>query len=147
MRNGEKSIALLAILWLAGFVGTPVMAADIDVLKNTGALDRLFTQAGVYNVSKTGKIPDFVCDPSWPQPLPHSWLVGQIGGLSVDWHNHIWVYNRPRTLTDEEAGLEKVVPGATDTPLLRNYFKECADPQAEEMRVINKIPLRRLATA
>jgi hypothetical protein len=31
MRNGEKSIALLAILWLAGFAGTPVMAADIDV--------------------------------------------------------------------------------------------------------------------
>jgi DNA-binding beta-propeller fold protein YncE len=113
MRNGEKSIALLAILWLAGFVGTPVMAADIDVLKNTGALDRLFTQTGVYNASKTGKIPDFVCDPSWPQPLPHSWLVGQIGGLSVDRHNHIWVYNRPRTMTDEEAGLEKVVPGAT----------------------------------
>jgi len=47
MRNGKKSIALLAILWLAGFVGTPVMAADIDALKNTGALDRLFTYAAL----------------------------------------------------------------------------------------------------
>ena len=38
-----------------------------------------------------------------------------------------------------------VVPGATDTPLMRNYLKDCADPQAEENRIVNSIPLRRLA--
>ena len=27
-------------------------------------------------------------------------------------HDHIWVYNRPRTLTTDEAGLEDAVPGA-----------------------------------
>ena len=51
-------------------------------------------------------------DPSWPQNLPHSWLLGQIGGLYVDSHDHIWIYNRPRTLTTDEAGLEPPVPGA-----------------------------------
>ncbi|HEV3137180.1 MAG TPA: hypothetical protein VGZ26_04735, partial [Pirellulales bacterium] len=91
------------------------MAADINVLENTGALDRLFKQTGVYNASKTGKTPDFVSDPSWPKPLPHNWLLGQIGGLYVDRHDHIWAYNRPRTLTEVEAGLEKVVPGGTDS--------------------------------
>src|SRR6184192_2230680 len=29
-----------------------------------------------------------------------------------------------------------IVPGATDTPLLRNYINSCADPQAEERRII-----------
>ena len=53
-------------------------------------------------------------DPSWPQPLPNNWLLGQIGGLYVDRHDHIWVYNRPRTMTTDEAGLEGPVPGATD---------------------------------
>jgi len=52
-----------------------------------------------------------VADPSWPQPLPHNWVLGQIGGLYVDPHDHIWVYNRPRTLSNDEAGLEGALPG------------------------------------
>jgi len=114
MGKRHTSIAALTIVWLASIGGNPVAAADINVLENAGALDRLIKQTGVYHASKTGKTPDFVTDPSWPKPLPHSWLLGQIGGLYVDRHDHIWAYNRPRTLTDVEAGLEKVVPGATD---------------------------------
>ncbi len=87
---------------------------DINILKNSGSLDRLFKKTGVYNASSTGKTPGFVVDPSWPQPLPNNWLLGQIGGLYVDQHDHIWVYNRPRTMTTDEAGLEGPVPGATD---------------------------------
>jgi hypothetical protein len=88
--------------------------ADINVLKNSGSLDRLFEQTGVYNTSSTGKAPGFVVDPAWPQPLPNNWLLGQIGGLHVDHHDHVWVYNRPRSLATEEAGLEGPLPGATD---------------------------------
>jgi DNA-binding beta-propeller fold protein YncE len=93
-----------------------VMAADpdINILKNSGSLDRLFKQTGVYNTSSTGKTPSFAIDPSWPQRLPNNWLLGQVGGLYVDQHDHVWVYNRPRTMTNEEAGLEGPVPGATD---------------------------------
>ncbi len=39
-----------------------------------------------------------------------------------------------------------VIPGATDTPLMRNYLQDCPDPQAEEKRIIDSIPLRRFAT-
>src|SRR6516162_8359368 len=88
--------------------------ADINILKNSGSLDRLFKKSGVYNTSSTGKTPNFVVDPAWPQPLPHNWLVGQIGGLYVDQHDHVWVYNRPRTLATDESGLEGPVPGASD---------------------------------
>ena len=63
---------------------------------------------------RTGKTPSFVVDPSWPQPLPNHWLLGQIGGLYVDQHDHVWVYNRPRTMSTDEAGLEGPVPGATN---------------------------------
>src|ERR1700756_3500359 len=83
-----------------------------DALKTSGALDRLSKKTGVYSVSPTGKTPGFVVDPSWPQPLPHNWLLGQIGGLYVDQHDHVWVYNRPRTMSTDEAGLEGPAPGA-----------------------------------
>lgn len=48
--------------------------------------------------------PRFAVDPYWPKPLPNKWLLGQIGGIAVDSRDHIWVYQRPRTLTDDERG-------------------------------------------
>src|SRR5580700_11291043 len=100
------------VLALTGFVVADDSASN--VLKNTGALDRLAKQSGVYNTSPSGKTPNFVVDPSWPQPLPNNWILGQIGGLYVDSHDHIWIYNRPRTLTNEEAGLAGPLPGLAD---------------------------------
>jgi DNA-binding beta-propeller fold protein YncE len=115
----RKLMALLPMAWLAATVSVTgqttsanTQAAEIDLLKRNGVLDRLFAQTGVYNKSKTGKSPDFVVDPAWPQSLPDSWLLGQVGGLYVDSHDNVWVYNRPRTMTTEESGLEDAAPGA-----------------------------------
>ena len=69
---------------------------------------------GVYNRPSTARTPDFASDPSWPQVLPNNWRLGQVAGLFVDHHDQIWVYNRPRSMTDQEAGLEGPVPGATN---------------------------------
>ena len=34
-------------------------------------------------------VPKFQVDPSWPQPLPGNWIIGTIGGITVDAHDHI----------------------------------------------------------
>jgi hypothetical protein len=54
--------------------------------------------------AKAGDIPTFAVDPSWPKPLPNNWIIGQVGGMTVDWQGHIWVLHRPRSLTDDEMG-------------------------------------------
>ncbi len=108
----RKWMAVLPAVFLAATSRSADTAGDI--LKNSGALERLERQTGVYHASKTGRTPGFIVDPSWPQPLPNHWLLGQIGGLYVDQHDHIWIYNRPRSMTNEEAGLEDAVPGARD---------------------------------
>src|SRR5215510_5244129 len=116
MRNALKIVPLLScvVMGLVGLAVAPALAEDGGVLKKSAILDQLIKQTGVYDRSKDGKTPDFVSDPTWPRPLPHSWLLGQVGGLYVDGHDHIWVYNRPRTLNDDEVGLEKALPGVTD---------------------------------
>ena len=48
--------------------------------------------------------PAFRVDPYWPKPLPHNWLIGQIGGISIDAQDNIWVFQRPRSLTNDEKG-------------------------------------------
>lgn len=50
------------------------------------------------------RAPDYQVDAAWPKPLPNRWLIGQVGGLAVDKRDHIWVSQRPRSLTEDEKG-------------------------------------------
>ena len=51
-----------------------------------------------------GDVPTFAVDAAWPKPLPNNWILGQVGGITVDAMGHIWVIHRPRSLTDDEKG-------------------------------------------
>ena len=46
----------------------------------------------------------FRVDPFWPKPLPDNWLIGEVAGVAVDSRDHIWIIQRPRSLTVDEAG-------------------------------------------
>jgi DNA-binding beta-propeller fold protein YncE len=112
IRSMHKSLLVIIGLGIAVFA-VPVRT-DNSASDTGGIMATLRTQTGVYHKSKRATTPDFVADPTWPAPLPNNWLLAQIGGLTVDSHDHIWVYNRPRTMTNDESGLEPAVPGATD---------------------------------
>jgi hypothetical protein len=49
--------------------------------------------------AEAGEVPTFQYDPSWPKPLQNHWLLGQIAGMTLDPQGHIWVEQRPATLT------------------------------------------------
>ena len=73
---------------------------------------------GAWLIPPTGlqagaNIPHYEVDASWPKPLPNNWLIGQIGGVAVDKHDHIWVNQRPRSLTDDEKGAVPNPPART----------------------------------
>ena len=46
----------------------------------------------------------FVVDPYWPKPLPNNWILGQVAGIAVDTRDHVWIIQRPGSLTDDERG-------------------------------------------
>ncbi len=48
--------------------------------------------------------PDLRVDASWPKPLPHGWILGQVSGVATDADDHVWVLQRPGSLTDDERG-------------------------------------------
>ena len=53
---------------------------------------------------ETDGAPIFKVDPFWPKPLPNDWLIGEVGGLAVDSRDHIWIIQRPGTLSEDELG-------------------------------------------
>ncbi len=54
--------------------------------------------------------PKFRVDPAWPLELPNNGILGQVGGLTVDSHDHIWVLQRPGSDTVDELGAAQTPP-------------------------------------
>jgi DNA-binding beta-propeller fold protein YncE len=85
--------------------------ASIAVLAASSA----FAQTEIVNpaaVAKIGGIPQFLVDPFWPKPLPHNWLLGQVAGIRVDRFDHIWVVQRPSSLTKRDLAAQQSPPQA-----------------------------------
>ena len=103
-----KQLAIYAALLTVLIAATSEAQApkpDSKTLAATGILERLAERSGVYGVPATAKVPGFIADAGWPQKLPYNWIIGQVGGLYVAPDDHVWVYQRPRTLTNDEAAL------------------------------------------
>ena len=60
--------------------------------------------------ASAGEIPTFAVEASWPKPLPNNWILGQVGGITVDSRDHVWIIQRPRSLTDDEKGAALTPP-------------------------------------
>jgi hypothetical protein len=37
----------------------------------------------------------FKVDPTWPQPVPNQWILGQVSGVATDADDRVWVLQRP----------------------------------------------------
>jgi DNA-binding beta-propeller fold protein YncE len=51
--------------------------------------------------SPTREAPKFQVDPAWPK-IPNNWQFGQVASVSIDAQDHVWVLQRPGTLSPEE---------------------------------------------
>src|SRR5215475_11549777 len=74
-------------------------------------LDAVFLSA-IATAALAQDIPTYKVDPSWPKQLPKNWILGQVGGMAVDKDDHIWVFQRPRSLTADEAAAVQNPPTA-----------------------------------
>ena len=62
--------------------------------------------------AKLGGVPQFLVDPFWPKPLPNNWAMGQVAGIRVDRFDHIWVVQRPGSLTKRDLAAAQNPPQA-----------------------------------
>jgi DNA-binding beta-propeller fold protein YncE len=69
-----------------------------------GALTALMSAVTFSSSSVAADPPQFQVDPFWPKPLPNNWLLGQVASVAVGPDDHVWILQRPRSLTDDEKG-------------------------------------------
>jgi len=92
MTRGERACTL--VVAFVAFVAAGATIGSVPVL--SGAEQSL---------------PVFEVEASWPK-LPDKMIYGALGGIDVDSHDHIWILNRPRTLTKGETYAALVPPMA-----------------------------------
>jgi DNA-binding beta-propeller fold protein YncE len=86
MRQALRGIAI----FVAGAVGT--MACSQDALEEA---------APVRPDSVVQQVPRFRAEGSWPK-LPSQWIMAIVSSTWIDEQDHLWVLQRPNTLSDEE---------------------------------------------
>jgi DNA-binding beta-propeller fold protein YncE len=96
--NESPSVITTGALVLGVALATPAAAEGFRDLHDPGLEPTYQT----YDIDAAW--PDFAVDHRWPKPLPNQWLIGQVGGLAVDRHDNIWIIQRARSLTSDEAG-------------------------------------------
>ncbi|MFC2126000.1 hypothetical protein ACFLU5_14450 [Bacteroidota bacterium] len=87
----KLAIAILGItVWSA--------CSDSAKLNNNG--DQTTSDNVFVSQTPTG----FEVDPFWPEPLPNNWILGEISGVAVDAYDHVWIVQRPNSLSERETG-------------------------------------------
>ncbi len=66
------------------------------------ALVGLSMAAPFIEAQSAERVPIYVVDPAWPQPLPNRWILGAVVGVAVDARQHVWITHRPTTLQPNE---------------------------------------------
>jgi hypothetical protein len=68
------------------------------------ALAALLGVVAYSSSSAAAEPPQFQVDPFWPKPLPNNWILGQVASVATDSKDHVWVLQRPRSLSEDERG-------------------------------------------
>lgn len=56
------------------------------------------------SLGRTGSVPMFEVDPSWPK-VPAKWKLGDVSSIAIDAQGNAWVLHRPRTLKPDQAAM------------------------------------------
>ncbi len=63
------------------------------------------------------KATDFIVDAFWPRSLPNGWVLGETPGIHADKNDHIWIVQRPASLSPREVRNEE-----------GSYIPDCCSP-------------------
>ena len=78
-----------------------VLSAWVGLVLGLAAGLRRATAAAQARPSAASAVPKFQVDPAWPK-IPNNWQFGQVASVSIDAQDHVWVLQRPGTLSPEE---------------------------------------------
>ena len=62
--------------------------------------------------AQSTRVPNFEFDPLFFHNLPNRWTTGQVGGISIDNQDHVWILHRPASIAEGERSAALTPPAA-----------------------------------
>jgi len=84
--------------WWAGFIPAVMVATSVACGGASDAGSADMTEVQHEFQLADGQVPQFEPDPLHFALLPNLWVNGQVGGLTIDSHDNLWVLHRPLTI-------------------------------------------------
>ncbi len=79
-----------------------LIALAAAVLESASHGQAAAPSGGAQSNARSARVPIFEPDPLWSQALPNNWVTGAVGGVAVDSHDNVWVFQRPASIPDGE---------------------------------------------
>ena len=101
MPTEYRSLKSIVLIWAASIpmnhASAQNVAQDIPFHRSTAN-----APTTVLASEELAHVPQFMVDPFWPKPLPNNWMIGQVSGVHVDSNDHIWIVQRPNSLSERD---------------------------------------------
>ena len=115
MPTEYRSLKSIVLIWAASIpmncASAQNVAQDIPFHRSTAN-----APTTVLASEELARVPQFMVDPFWPKPLPNNWMIGQVSGVHVDSNDHIWIVQRPNSLSERD------IAATFDPPLSKCCF-------------------------
>jgi hypothetical protein len=115
MPTEYRSLKSIVLIWAASIpmnhASAQNVAQDIPFHRSTAN-----APTTVLASEELAHVPQFMVDPFWPKPLPNNWMIGQVSGVHVDSNDHIWIVQRPNSLSERD------IAATFDPPLSKCCF-------------------------
>ena len=89
---------------------TPMRTKVLCVASCIAAALTCSSWSSIARAQSEQRVPQLQVDPFWPKPLPNNWLLGQVSGVAVDTRDHVWIVQRPASLSERELGAAQNPP-------------------------------------
>jgi hypothetical protein len=102
------------------------MKKEFAFFSKAGSVMALALALGTFSPARAQML-KYEIDPTWPKPLPDTWVAGRLGGICVDSNDHIFAVNR-KDLQPKEALVGTSAPSVMEFDYDGNLVNSFGDP-------------------
>ncbi len=94
----------------SGFVSAVLAIAIVTACSDVRKPDNDKEQVTSNDIYSFKAPTEFRVDPFWPKPLPNHWILGEVAGVDIDANDHVWIVQRPNSVSDRVTGASQDPP-------------------------------------
>ena len=106
------------------------------VWARAGGLAIMASLMGAWTAQAAGppKVPRYAVDRNWPRTFPDRWVLGGIGGLCVDAHDHLFILHR-QDVAEGDTNAGHIAPPVIEVDAAGRLINAWGDPKLLDQRL------------